>query len=145
MKIYKIADNFYLDHVLEFPDFEDGIPYGYTRKAPPEKPETEGVEYYTRWNGSEWEYTETPPPEPSLAAANPIISKLQFLNRLGDDAYIAILTAAKTDVVVEAWINKFNLSGDVDLSDIKTKDALDMFVSKNLITQEKANSVLVIT
>lgn len=142
MKIYKIADNFYLEDTLEFPDSEDGIPYGYTRKAPPEKPETEGVEYYTKWNGSEWEYTETPPPSAPTVPVNPVISKLEFLNRLGDEGYIAILTASKTDVVVEAWINKFNISGNVDLSDTKTKDSLDMFVSKGLITQEKANTVL---
>lgn len=142
MKIYKIADNFYLDHVLEFPDSEDGIPYGYTRKTPPEKPETEGVEYYTKWNGSEWEYVETPPPSPPPAVDNKIISKLEFLNRIGDDGYIAILAASKTDVVVEAWINKFNLSGDVDLNDTKTRDSLAMLVSKNLITQETADTVI---
>jgi hypothetical protein len=143
MKIYKIADNYYLDHVLEFPDSEDGIPYGYTRKAPPDLPETEGIEYYTKWNGAEWEHTQTPPPEPPPVVEPPkIISKLDFLDRLGDDEYIAILTASKTDVQVEAWINKFNLSGDVNLSDTKTQSALAMLVSKSLITQEKADSLL---
>lgn len=137
MKMYKILDNFYFGGEFEHPDEEEGLPFGFTRTAPPEKTE-EGL--YTKWNGLGWEQTsEPPPPEPILPK---IVSKLTFLDRLGDDEYVAILTASKTDVEIEAWINKFNLLSEIDLNDAKTAGWLTKFVSKNLITQERADKVL---
>lgn len=140
MKIYKINPNFYLGDVLEYPDDEDGIPYGYTRKAPPEKPESDNM-LYAKWSGSDWYYIEEAPQEETPVVSN-IISKLEFLNRLGDDEYVAVLTASKSDVVVEAWLNKFNLMAVIDLSDTKIQNGLSMLVSKNLITQQKADSII---
>lgn len=139
MKIYRILENFYLGDILDFPDEEPGIPYGYTRKAPPENTDPDNLPH-TKWNGLEWEHTSAPPP--AIPEPPQVISKLEFLNRLGDDGYIALLTAAKTDVEVEAWINKFNLISNIDLNDAKTKEWVSKFVSKNLITQEKADGIL---
>jgi hypothetical protein len=139
MKIYRILGNYYFGGEFEYPDEEDGIPLGFTRTAPPEQPETEET-VYTRWNGVGWEHTSDPPPPEPVPPK--FVSKLTFLDRLGDDEYVAILTASKTDVEIEAWINKFNLLSEIDLNDAKTAGWLTKFVSKNLITQEKADKVL---
>jgi hypothetical protein len=139
MKIYKILENFYLGETLEYPDEEEGIPFGYTRKEPPELTESEQTKY-VRWSGMEWEITDEEPPVPPLPPK--VISKLGFINRLGDDDYVAILTASKTDVEIEAWINKFILVSNIDLNDTKTQEWIAKFVAKNLLTQEKADKIL---
>lgn len=139
MKIYKVLENFYFGGSIDYPDDEHGIPLGYTRTAPPADL-TLGENEYLKWIGTNWIKTTEPPPE--LAKSPKFVSKLDFLNLLGDDEYVAILSASKTDVAVEAWINKFNLIDVVDLNDDKTADWLTMFVSKGLLTQEKADQIL---
>lgn len=47
-------------------------------------------------------------PEPAPPAPPPIITKIAMLTRLTDAEYVGILTAAKTDVSVEAWKTKFD-------------------------------------
>lgn len=141
MRIHKVLDNLYYGGSIDFPDTEEGIPFGFTKSPLPEEPAPDNS--YVIWNGHEWQYTMEPPPaEPEPTPQPRIISKLGFINRLGDDPYIAILSAAKTDVAVEAWLNKFNLMFNVDLEDAKVQSSVAMFVAKNLLTQEQADHVL---
>lgn len=79
------------------------------------------------------------PPSP---AQKPIITKLAMINRFEDSEYVGILTAAKTDVEVEAWNNRFNAASYVDLSNQETIDGMNFLVSKNLITAARANEIL---
>jgi hypothetical protein len=155
MKIHKITNSMYYGGSIDYPDDEHGIPFGYTRsplpdaiiigetsESPPSESESEQspAELFLKWNGYQWEYTTVPPPPEQPDPI--IISKLGFLNRLGEDEYISILTASKTDVVVEAWINRFNLSSTLDLADSKLQNTLSKFVEKGLITQQKLNQIL---
>ena len=141
MKIYQILQNFYLGETIEYPDNEEGIPFGYTRTAPTEVPEEFlNTPHYIKWSGIDWTYTSVAPP--SVPEPPKIISKLGFLNRLGDDAYIAMLTASKTDIELEAWINKFNLMTSIDLNDSKIQQWIAKFVSKNILTQENADKLI---
>lgn len=77
-----------------------------------------------------------PPPEPR------IISKIAFRFRLTDAEYVGILSAAKTDVEVAAWVETFNMSVTIDLDNQRTKDGVQNLVGKNLLTQARANEIL---
>ncbi len=81
----------------------------------------------------------TPPPPPVIP---PIITKLAFRYRLTDTEYVNILTAAKTDVEVTAWIETFNMVSQINLDDPRTKSGLDMMVSKGLLTVERETEIL---
>jgi len=78
----------------------------------------------------------TPPPPP------PIITKIAMLTRLTDAEYVGILTAAKTDVAVEAWKTKFDAAGTINLDDQRTKDGIALLVTKNLLAQARADAIL---
>lgn len=77
-----------------------------------------------------------PPPVPN------IITKSAFRFRLTDSEYVGILSAAKTDVEVEGWLDTFNMSSNIDLDSQRTKDGMDLLVSKNLLTQDRADEIL---
>ena len=79
---------------------------------------------------------ETAPYEPA------IITKVAFRFRMTDAEYVGILSAAKTDIEVAAWIETFNMVSQINLDDPRTKDGLDNLVSKNLLTEERANEIL---
>ncbi len=72
----------------------------------------------------------------------PIITKLAFRYRMTDSEYVGILSAAKTDVEVAAWIETFNMVSQVNLDDPRTASGLDMMVSKSLLTEERKTEIL---
>jgi hypothetical protein len=72
----------------------------------------------------------------------PVITKVAFRFRLTDAEYVAILTASKTDVAVEAWVSTFNMVSQVNLSDERTVAGLNVLVSEGLLTQERATEIL---
>jgi|688.fasta_scaffold102310_3 hypothetical protein len=75
-------------------------------------------------------------------AAEPIITRLAFRYRMTDEEYVGILTAAKTDVSVAAWVETFNIVSQVNLNDSRTKSGLDMMVSKGLLTSQRETEIL---
>jgi len=81
-------------------------------------------------------------PEPASPSPPPIITKLAFRYRLTNAEYVGILTAAKTDVEVMAWVETFNMVSQVNLDDPRTASGLDMMVSKNLLTEERKAEIL---
>lgn len=72
----------------------------------------------------------------------PVISKLAFRFRLTDAEYVGILSAAKTDIEVAAWVETFNMVSSVNLDDPRTKTGLDMMVGKTLLTAERETEIL---
>jgi hypothetical protein len=81
-------------------------------------------------------------PVPAPAPPPPVITKIAMLTRLTDAEYVGILTAAKTDVTVEAWKTKFDAAGTINLDDQRTKDGIALLVTKNLLTQARADAIL---
>jgi hypothetical protein len=71
-----------------------------------------------------------------------IVTKLALRYRLTDAEYVGILTAAKTDVSVAAWVETFNIVNQVNLDDPRTKSGLNMMVSKGLLTAERETEIL---
>jgi hypothetical protein len=77
-----------------------------------------------------------------MTVVYPIITKLAFRYRLTDAEYVGILSAAKTDVEVTAWVETFNMVSQVNLDDPRTASGLDMMVAKNLLTEERKTEIL---
>lgn len=72
----------------------------------------------------------------------PVLTKLAFRYRLTDAEYVGILSAAKTDVEVAAWVETFNMTIQINLDDPRTASGLDMMVAKNLLTEERKTEIL---
>jgi len=72
----------------------------------------------------------------------PIITKLAFRYRLTDAEYVGILSAAKTDIEVQAWVETFNMVTQVNLDDPRTATGLEMMVTKGLLTEERKTEIL---
>jgi hypothetical protein len=80
---------------------------------------------------------EPAPPEPR------IITKVAMLTRrLTQAEFVGILTAAKTDVAIEAWKYVFDAANTIDLDSQNTKDGMALLVSKKLLTQARADEIL---
>lgn len=71
-----------------------------------------------------------------------IISKVAFRFRFTDAEYAGIITAAKTDAEVQAWYDTFNMVATIDLDNQRTKNGVATLVSKNLLTQARADEIL---
>jgi hypothetical protein len=80
-----------------------------------------------------------PSPPPPLP---PIITKVAFRFRLTDAEYVGILSAAKTDVEVMAWVETFNMVSQINLDDPRTASGLEMMVTKSLLTEERKTEIL---
>jgi len=72
----------------------------------------------------------------------PVITKIAMLTRLTDAEYVGILAAAKTDVEIEGWLGRFNAANTINLDDQRTKDGIALLVTKNLLTQARADAIL---
>jgi hypothetical protein len=86
-------------------------------------------------------YREVPQPPP-VDTRPPVITKVAFRFRLTDQEYVGILSAAKTDVEVAAWVETFNMVSQIDLNNQRTKDGVALLVTKNLLTQARATTIL---
>lgn len=82
------------------------------------------------------------PPSPSLPPLPNIITKVAFRFRFTDAEYAGIITAARTDAEVQVWYDTFNMLTVVDLDNQRTKDGVANLVSKNLLTQARADEIL---
>ena len=80
--------------------------------------------------------------EPALPSPPPVITKLAFRFRLTDAEYVGILSSAKTDVEVMAWVETFNMVSQVNLDDPRTASGLEMMMAKTLLTEARKTEIL---
>ena len=95
--------------------------------------------------GRDWSYKDGVFSMPVLPPAVPpsnTITKVAFRFRFTDAEYAGILAAAKTDTEVQAWYDTFNMVATIDLDNQRTKDGVANLVSKNLLTQARADEIL---
>lgn len=83
-----------------------------------------------------------PESPPDNTVPCPPITRLAMIDRFSDAEYTGILTAAKTDVEVQGWLDRFYAVSKIDLKDPRTVTGLNMMVSKGLLTQARADSIL---
>jgi len=108
-----------------------------------DKPSLDGVWVECLSNaGPLWTYDGTSFSEPVPAPIPAIITKVAFRFRMTDAEYVGVLSAAKTDVEVAAWVETFNMVSQIDLDNQRTKDGVANLVSKNLLTQARADEIL---
>lgn len=69
------------------------------------------------------------------------ITKLAFISRLTDDEHMKLISKVKEDIVVEMWYQKFKLLDYVMFSDQFIKSGLQMFIEKEILTQERADEI----
>lgn len=86
-------------------------------------------------------FREVPQPPP-VDSRPPIITKIAFRFRLTDAEYVGVLTAAKTDISVAAWVETFNMVSQINLADPRTVAGVDLLVAKSLLTQARATAIL---
>jgi hypothetical protein len=82
------------------------------------------------------------PPVIIVPALPNIITKLAMIDRFTEAEYEGVLTAAKTDVQVQGWLDRFNVSNQINLDDSRTINGINLLVSKNLLTQARADEIL---
>lgn len=87
-------------------------------------------------------YRLVPPPPPLPVYVPAIITKLAMITRFTDSEYVGVLAAAKTDVEVQAWVDKLYAATNIDLKDLRTIAGINMLVIKNLLTQDRATEIL---
>jgi hypothetical protein len=95
--------------------------------------------------GRDWTYENgvfSPPVAPPAPVLPNIITKVAFRFRMTDAEYVGVINAAKTDVEVAAWVETFNMVSSIDLDNQRTKDGVANLVSKNLLTQARADEIL---
>jgi len=138
MLFYQILPNSYLGDTIGHATGH-GIPLGYTSKVPP----VAGEGQYVRWHGQGWELTTTPPPVTEPAPPAPqLITKVAFRFRMTDAEYVGVLSAAKSDVEIEAWLATFNMVTQINLVDTRTQGGIAKLVSKGLLTQARGDEIL---
>lgn len=74
--------------------------------------------------------------------AKRLISKLDYMNRFTDNELIAIYTAAKTNVTVEIWLEKFKLASEINLDDPRTAAGLQILENSGLIAVGRAAEII---
>lgn len=80
-------------------------------------------------------------PEPTPFVLQ-VITKLAMIDRFTEAEYEGVLTAAKTDVQVQGWLDRFNVSNQINLEDSRTVSGINLLVSKNLLTEARGNEIL---
>jgi hypothetical protein len=89
-------------------------------------------------------FPEPAPENPNVTTetmATPL-TKLAFMNRFTMDELVAIYTAAKTEVMVEVFLDKLKLAEEVDLSDPHTITGVQSLAASGLLTEARAQEVL---
>lgn len=71
-----------------------------------------------------------------------VITKLALINRFTMDELAAIYTAAKTEVMVEVFLEKLKLAEEVNLADAQTIGGLQALAASGLLTEARVQEVL---
>ena len=77
----------------------------------------------------------------TLTSATPL-TKLAFMNRFTMEELAAIYTAAKTEVMVEVFLDKLKLAEHVDVTDPQTRAGLQALAASGLLTEARVQEVL---
>jgi len=86
-----------------------------------------------------------PTPENAIAAVQPPttpLTKLAFMNRFTMKELVAVYTAAKTEVIVEVFLDKLKLAEHVDVTDPQTIAGLQALAASGLLTETRVQEVL---
>jgi len=77
-----------------------------------------------------------------IGAPQTAMTKLAFMNRFTMAELAAIYTAAKTEVMVEVFLDKLKLAEHVDVTDLNTIAGLQALVSGGLLLESRVRDLL---
>ena len=79
---------------------------------------------------------------PTAALPQKVITKLAFMNRFTMEELAAIYTAAKTEVMVEVFLDKLKIAEEVNLADTQTIGGLQALAASGLLTETRVQEIL---
>jgi hypothetical protein len=88
-----------------------------------------------------WVIEEPSQPAPGFSRSH-IITKLEFLNRLTDEETAYVFEAAKTNILIEVWIKKFELAEEINLEDERLRGGLVGLEQAGILQPGRANEIL---
>ena len=71
-----------------------------------------------------------------------VLTKLQFLNRFTNEELAAVYTAAKTNVLIEVFMDKLKLAQEVNLDDPQTVGGLQSLAAAGLLSEARVQEIL---
>lgn len=83
-----------------------------------------------------------PEEQPEVAVLHSTITRLAMIDRFSDAEYSNVLTAAKTDVEVQAWLDRLYASNKIDLMEPRIISGINALVSKGFLIQARADAIL---
>lgn len=93
--------------------------------------------------GPDWTYDgENFYPIPPSPVPLNIITKLAMIDRFTEAEYEGVLIAAKTDVQVQGWLDRFAAANQIDLDNDRTISGIGLLVSKELLTEQRGQEIL---
>lgn len=79
---------------------------------------------------------------PTAVLPHKVITKLAFMNRFTMEELAAIYIAAKTEVMVEVFLDKLKIAEEVNLADAQTIGGLHALAASGLLTEARVQEVL---
>lgn len=79
---------------------------------------------------------------PVSDAESVVLTKVEFMDRFSFEEQIKIYTAAKLLPAVEVFLDKLKMAEEVRMDDPNLALGIDILVSEELITQDRANLIL---
>lgn len=77
-----------------------------------------------------------------LKSADRVLTKLDYMNRFTDTELATIYTVAKSNIAVEIWLEKFKLSTEINLDDLRTIGGVMALEQFGLIGPGRASEIL---
>lgn len=71
-----------------------------------------------------------------------VLTKLTFMKRFSLNELAAVYTAAKTEVIVQVFLDKLKLAEDINLDDPDTIEGIQTLVSFGFLTETRAAEIL---
>lgn len=87
-------------------------------------------------------YRQLPDPEPMPEPTKRILTKLEAMDRFTDEELEDIYSAAKVNVSVEVWLEKFKQAQDTNLDDPRFIAGLGKLVTAGLLAANRPAEIL---
>ncbi len=74
-------------------------------------------------------------------AASRTLSRLEFMDLFTEEELAGIYTAAKSNALIEVWLDKLKVTDAVDLGNARVQKNIDALVAAQLISPERAEQI----
>lgn len=78
----------------------------------------------------------------AIASASKVVTKLDFMNRFTMEELAGIYTIAKSEVLIEVFLDKLKLAEHLDLANPNTVAGVHALATSGLLTEARAGEIL---